>query len=198
MSMVQGDLVATTDITSLVRSKVSDYLDTAKNGGTGKVPTGQSTGVSWSSSADVVKSENETELKKLGGLIEVTSMYDIIINCLWNACCVYWQKYSYYPYTSGGSQENTGKYPDKVEKIFRGVEAVKHVTNAQYRANYPPSSLPGFPKKYDLIVPFGLGTILDILVEYNRSLETTIDHGCRNVCYTSCHSNCHGSSRSRR
>lgn len=198
MSMKTGDKVATTDITDLVRSKVNNYLATATNGGTGTVPTGQSTGVYWSSSANNVKSENEIELAKLGGLIEVTEMYDIIINCLWNACCVYYQKYSYYPYTSGGLESNTGNYPSKKVETYRGVQSTKHKTNEEYRAKYPASSFADFPKVGELIVPFGLSDILNILVQYNQSLETTIDHGCRNSCYSSCHSNCHGSSRTRR
>ena len=201
MSMTYGFKVESADITKLIRDKVADYLRTATNEGVGTIPTGESTKVSWDSTQDTVKTQNEAELAKFAhAKLDANELYNIIIKCLWNACCVYWQKYSYYPYTRGTN--NNPPKPDLETKTYRGVLTTKHKTEAEYRAAQPQSTFAGspynIPMKSQTVKPFRLKDILDVLVQYNTSLEETIDHGTLNACYSSCHSNCHGSSRSRR
>lgn len=191
--MTKGQVVRTTDVTSAISTKVSNYLPSSNPGGK------TSFSGSRTSILNAVKSKCNVLDGMKGKTIKADDVKTCIIDSMYEACCCGTQTYSMYQHHVN---KNTPYYrpPTTTYGPYRGMYSSKNVTKTTYIS----SENSGVTELNSSVVPgkvisaVKLTDILDKFVAYNRSTESNKYLGLLDTCYTSCHTSCHGSSRSRR
>lgn len=210
MDISNGSKTVIQEVVDTVVGKINDYIATANNGGVGTVWSGQSTGVSWGGtksditdfntqkSAEFLKTKNTHAATARTSPPTAESTYQFITECMWNACRLYSQSYTYYQQRG---YTNTRDYPPQITETYRGFHgaaAFGELSLEQYQAKSE-AQCPEM-ESGKLMTAQPVNALINSLLDFNKAMEDAhyVNHGLRNTCYSSCHSSCHGSSRGRR
>jgi len=202
MAISKGSKTVIQEVVDAVVGKINAHIATVNNDGVGNIWYGQSTGVSWGGKKEDIVDFNiqkSAEFLKTKNIAPTNadSTFQFITECMWNACRVYVQIYSYY---QAAGYANIQGYRPPISTIscygFHESPCFGKLTLEQYQHDRRPLDMYAGQK----MIAKSVTDLIDNLMAFNTKMENdqTVNHGLRNTCYSSCHSSCHGSSRGRR
>ncbi len=225
MALKKGDIIATSDVPTAVKAKVTAYIQPYSSvrytGGSSAaimnaIDSVKNTYVAGAAAdKNKLKEEyrNNPELSaevnaekigaKAGNIIFIDPVLRMIYDGIRQGCrtgTVTWSEYPNIGYTNTNSKPSPRSYSQSTlfPNIHPSVASYEKYVDAVKASNSRHIKTDAAEFKGQIIEVLDLTNLMDLCISINARYQQSHNQGCINSCYFSCHQNCHGSSRSRR